>query len=146
MALATGFDDFYNHIFFSVGQDGVAFGDTNWSQVDFAKMSGEDVKKLKEWYRSTKEAGDRWSVQRMKKVTADVITFPLDDGKVTKGGTGGKVYFLTWTGPKNADMGLVIWKQAKGNAEFECGVQHFIDTLNVEALTANYVTQYPLKK
>jgi hypothetical protein len=146
--LATGFDDFPKHIFFSIGQKKVTYGDLNLGQIDVAKMSGTDVRALEEWYKSTAEAGDTWSVQRIGGRSFDVLTFPLDNGQVSKIGTGGRVYFLAWT-PKESherrgkDMGLVIWQQARGDAAFECGMRVFIESLDLNAFAAGYRDHYP---
>ena len=87
--------DLYQGLLFSATQDGVAFGDTNWNQVDFYKMAGADLTKLMAEYRKNQNPGDRWGKMRFRGgATADVLTWGLDDGQVTKGGTSGKTLFI----------------------------------------------------
>jgi hypothetical protein len=149
--MATGFDDFPKHIFFSVGQKNVTYSDLNGGQLDAVKMTGANVRSLENWYKSTAEAGDSWSIVRVGGRSVDVLTFPLDHGQVTKGGTGGRVYFFAWTPkealePRGKDMGLVVWKQAQGDTAFECGSDAFISSLDLSAFAAAFRDAYPSKR
>lgn len=110
----------------SIGQNDVAFGDMNWSQVDLY-FAGNDISaKL---VQAAKDANyGTWSVETISGIKADVVTYPLDDGKVTKGGSGGKMYFLSRPSIYGVQT-VVIRKQALGDEEFENGFKYFIDTL-----------------
>ena len=63
---------------------------------------------------------------------AKVNVFSLDEGGgVSKAGTGGKKYFLTFPDTYNRKT-LVIWKQARGDEELEAGFDHFIKAIKFQ--------------
>ncbi len=145
--------DLHQGLLFSAAQDGVAFGDTNWNQVDFYKMAGSDVTKLMAEYRKNQNPGDHWETLRLRGgATADVVTRGLDNGQVTKGGTGGKTLFLRWsTTQKDSqgitrtyDFGMLVQKQALGDAAFECGTERLLKTFDFGRIRNIYAPQYPV--
>ena len=108
-------------IYYSIGKNGVAYGDMNWTQSDLYFMKGSDVTKLVAEKKAKKEIGVLWSTETINGKTVDVERFPLDEnGQVTKGGTGGANYYFSWKEGKGFnqnpyDLGLIIAKQAKGD-------------------------------
>lgn len=157
--LATGWDDMYKNIFMSVGQDGVAFGDTNWNQIDFIKMSGSNVKKfvektkkaIEEANRKNLAGGGTWSTETVSGKKVDVLTYSSDNGEINKFASGGKVYFIQsrerYRSPDGAhtyDFGLIIIKQALGDAEFECGFSAIMQRMNIKKFMNKYYYNYPI--
>lgn len=160
-SLATNWEDVWQSVFLSVGQDGVAFGDTNWNQVDFMKMSGSDVRTLLEdTKKAVAEANDKgfagggtWSVERVAGRRVDVLTYATDAGEINKFASAGKMYFLaskeryrSVDGMHTYDVGLLIHKQALGDAEFECGFQSMLKSLKMRKLLNRYFYNYPVLK
>ncbi len=138
--------------FFSIAQNGVAFGDMNWNQIDFHKAAGSDVARLIRTMKANNEPGE-WSKETVGGVQADVFTGALDNGQITKGGSGGKMYFFSWQrrSDSNAaritrtyDVGLVIDKQALGDAEFECGFQHLLSNISFDDYLQRFTTEFPV--
>ncbi len=111
----------------SIGSDDVEFGDLNWYQIDLHYTINNITQSLVEEAKKT-NYGSTWSNTNISGINADVQTFPLDNGNVTKGGTGGKSYFLSLPDAYDVKT-LVITKQAQGDEEFENGFEHFIETL-----------------
>ncbi len=108
----------------AIGQTDVEFGDINWSQVDFLYIQ-DDV--VDEFTKEGKSAvPNAWSKEKVGGIVADVVTAGLDDGKVTKDGPGGKTYYVRLPGTLQT---LIIDKQALGDAEFESGFQHMMQTM-----------------
>jgi hypothetical protein len=114
----------------SISQDKVKFGDINWSQIDIFFTENNITEQLvQEEENLNKEANKgTWSKEKIGKIEADVITYPLDNNQATKEKTGGKKYFLTLENGLSAKT-MVISKQAKGNQEFEDGFEKFIKSL-----------------
>lgn len=113
----------------SVGQTDVAYGDLNWSQVDFLFAYQDIVDRL---VAPDEEVDTGWarSQETVGGVVADVFTFLLDeDGEVSKGGTGGKEYILRIPKEFDGEKTLMILKQAKGDEAFERGFEHLLQTL-----------------
>jgi hypothetical protein len=123
----------HQYIIFSFGKDNVAFGDTNWTQADFAIMNTGDMSRWVAFLKNSdvfNQSVQQWTQETIDGKTADVATFKTEpDGTVSKGGTGGKMYFIS-----NATngMGLVIAKQALGDEEFESGFKHYIETIHFD--------------
>ena len=111
----------------SIGKDDVSFGDINWTQVDLYYATDDISAKLVQAAKAKDVNDGTWSVETISGIKAEVVTYPLDDGKVTKLGTGGKMYFLSL--PSTYIRTVVMSKQALGDVEFENGFKHFIDTL-----------------
>jgi hypothetical protein len=142
----TSADMFYKGIFFSIAQEGVAFGDTNWNQVDIGKVTAAGVRSWVQDWKSEKDLGS-WTQIDIDGRKADVLTFPLGkNDEVTKATTGGKYYFLAWSDTtsdgKSVEMGLVIHKQAKGDLDFECGTDHFIETMDLDPFVKAYAGEF----
>lgn len=155
--LATSWDDMYKNIFMSVGQDGVAFGDTNWNQIDFIKMSGSNVKKfveitkkaIEEANKKNMAGGGTWSTETVSGKKVDVLTYNSDNGEINKFASGGKVYFIqsreryrSPNGSHTYDFGLIIIKQALGNAEFECGFSTMMQNFTIKKFVDKYWYDY----
>lgn len=126
---------------YSVGMNNVAFGDINWTQVDFFVAQGDIVDTLVE--KAEKEIDElekasnypeyaTWSTEKIDDVTAKVVTYGLDEGgQVTKGGTGGKHYYIKLPGTGEYDpKTLVIHKQSLGDDVFEAGFKHMVKTMS----------------
>lgn len=113
--------------FLSVGEEDVSYSDTNWTQVDFYFSNGnfkEDIDYALSYgaVLTKEQVGGRF---------ADVITWPLDDGEVTKGGTGGKEYYIPVEDPSGYYKAIVISKQSLGSPAFEEAFKHLIETLEI---------------
>jgi hypothetical protein len=128
-----------NKPFYSVAQRMVAYGDMNWSQLDFYYTSGRNVDRtvalLKRYPKSTGIV--RWTTDTVAGKPTVVAEYGLDNGEVTKGGSGGKVYFLTWPFTNEGHTyraGLIIVKQALGDVAFEQGVQRVLGSLSSDRL------------
>lgn len=115
----------------SVGSKDLMYGDTNWEQVDFfhkKEATADLVATAKRTF-----TGGTWSKETVGGISADVYTHPLDNGQVTKGGTGGKEYYISVPQPNLYFFTtLVITKQAKGDAAFEDGFKTMISTMAFE--------------
>lgn len=125
--------------FYSVAQRMVAYGDMNWSQLDFYYTSGRNVDRtvalLKKYPHTSGIV--RWTSDTVAGKHAVVAEYGLDHGEVTKEGSGGKFYFVTWPFAhegKQYRTGLIIHKQALGDKEFEQGVSHVLQSLSAERL------------
>ena len=121
------------------------YTDTSWEQVDFFVRNGaigNIVAKKKKSLVCTKEDialgnvylcgsdAPQWGKVLVGGITVDVLTYKTDtdeQGKesITKGGTGGKEYYI----PLSSEKTLVISKQAKGDAQYEKDFDHLIATL-----------------
>ncbi|MBI2117387.1 hypothetical protein HYT95_00655 [Candidatus Peregrinibacteria bacterium] len=118
----------------SVGQEDVEYGDTNWSQVDVYLVRNDIVDSLI----AKEKAFDpdiTSTIETIGGFQATVFTSPLDNGEVTKGGTGGKRYYIRLPEIKNGLRTLYIQKQAQGDADFEAGFEHLIQTLTLKTLS-----------
>ncbi len=128
----NSFDSLGDRPTYAVGQDSVAFGDTNWNQVDFYFVQNDIIDDLIKKAKAEDSDSQRWTKETIDGVTADVYTMPLDNGQVTKGGSGGKLYYirLPYTSAGSAKT-LFIRKQALGDEAFEAGVSHLIKDLKL---------------
>ena len=124
------------------------YTDTSWEQVDFFIRNsavGSAVAEKKNSLVCTKEDiaignvylcgsdAPQWGKASVGEKTADVLTYKTDTderGKeaITKGGTGGKEYYI----PLSSEKTLVISKQAKGDAQYEKDFDHLVATLKFE--------------
>ena len=131
-----------DYIQYSFAKDAVSYGDTNWTQVDIAFMEGDN---LRGWVTYLKADPNfnyylrEWKQEIIDGRTVDVAIFSTEpDETVSKGGTGGKIYFVPAKSDKEikgewfAQYGVVIHKQALGDEEFEMGFQHFMDTVDFD--------------
>lgn len=126
------------YIQYSFGSRNVAFGDTNWTQADFAMMNMNDMSRWVSFLKNSKEFHQyvqTWTQETIDGKIADVVTLKTEaDGTVSKAGTGGKMYFIHDIG-SNPDgaYGFIISKQALGDEEFENGFAHYMNTLDFES-------------
>lgn len=115
--------------------DYIWYTDTSWKQIDFhildsfssQKTLFNDVFVLK----NSQKNDLQWGAEVVDGINADVATFATDkdeNGKeyISKGGSGGKMYFVCLNQGK--DM-MVISKQAKGDDQFEEGFSNLIKSL-----------------
>lgn len=131
------------YIKYSFAQYDVAYGDTNWTQVDIAFMEGSDLKRWVEYLKSDSDFEQfvqEWKQETIDGRTVDVVVLSTEpDGTVSKGGTGGEIYFVPAKSDEEiegewfAHYGLIIQKQALGEAEFEEGFDHFMETVDFDA-------------
>lgn len=114
--------------FYSLAQDMVRYGDMNWSQVDYYFSSGRNVdrtvKALQKYY--------QWEMQdaTVGGVPAKMYQEPLDDGWVTKGGPGGRYYFLAWNFSHDGSSyraGAIIHIQSHVSDEFVTEATQLLD-------------------
>lgn len=124
------------------------YTDTSWQQIDFFVRDGAVENIVAEKKKSlvcTKEDialgnvylcgldAPQWGKVPVGGITVDVLTYKTDtdeQGKesITKGGTGGKEYYV----PLSSEKTLVISKQAKGDAQYEKDLDHLIATLKLK--------------
>ncbi len=136
--------DYLQHPFFSIAEDGVTYSNTNGNQLDAIKVSGADIDTRIQSLKTNNPNGT-WSQEIIDGRTADVFTFaPNDNGQ-----PGNTLYFLSWNVSTSAfnqshpyDLGLVFQKQP-GNASFNCGVQHFLTTIDLDAFAQKFLSDYP---
>jgi hypothetical protein len=124
------------------------YSDWNAFQVDFSVRKGaafdivNEIKK--ESAEICKENGEdfvgcgnnasKWSKSKIDDENVDIETYALDSDEKgneisTKGGTGGKAYYIEIP---NLNKTLVISKQAKGDAQFEKDFDNLIQTLKIK--------------
>lgn len=101
------------------------YNDTSWKQIDFYSIYDFDSKRtMFNEILALKTGGERkgeWCRDKIDGLMTDVVTFPTDHDEsgnevISKGGSGGKIYFVGLNDGK--DM-LIINKQAKGDGQFE---------------------------
>lgn len=112
--------------------DRIWYTDTSWKQIDFHIL--RDFSTLETHMNATYDSTDIpvWGRQMISGFKAEVVTFATEhdeNGKevISKGGTGGKMYFI----PINETDKLVIVKQVKGDENFERDFRYLIQTLKV---------------
>lgn len=118
--------------FYSVAKNIVSYGDMNWSQIDFYFTSGKNVDSTIALLKKRSPENLRWSTAKVGSKEAIVAEQGLDEGEVTKGGPGGKFYFVSWPFTYEGGSykaGLIIHKQALGSTEFENGTKHVLESL-----------------
>lgn len=116
----------------SVGQTDVAYGDTNWSQVDFYYSQDDIIDQLIKDNEGF-EPSDGETTEKVAGLPARVFTYSLDGGQVTKAGTGGKSYYIRLPQNPYGTKTLYIHKQALGDEEFEAGFQHLLQSMNIQS-------------
>lgn len=142
--------DLYNRDFFStasVSGDGyIWYTDWNAGQIDFHVVKDfkkSDMWAIKDFYNAKKKDRNMsWSIEKVNGLDADVIIVSAGKDKngkeqITKGETGGRIYFIKINGEK--DM-IVINKEAKGDAQFETDFENLLATFkltNEENVTLN---------
>lgn len=128
--------------------DHIWYTDTSWEQIDFrfqneiisnvvASVKKEQDDYCKKYGNDIVGCGNdapKWSVAVIDGKTVDVITYSTDKDEkgneiISKGGTGGKVFYVEIPNSKKT---LVITKQAKGDAQFENDFEYLIQTLKFE--------------
>lgn len=101
----------------------VSFGDTNWEQVDIYYSEAS----LSDWKQALERKASEWEgtfqKAELKNTSGWYVQWPLDNGQVTKAGTGGQTYVF----PNRRGDVTVINKQALGSEDFEKGFQFFLD-------------------
>lgn len=119
----------------------ISYTDTSWQQIDFYVL--KDFNGLKTYFNDVKNSRDSvavkenvWSAEKVDDFEAEVVTFPTDidengNEAITKGGTGGKIYFIKFNNGK--DM-FIVNKQSKGDEQFEKDFEYLIQTLKIKAL------------
>lgn len=109
---------------YSFGVNEVSYGDTSWDQVDIYIIQPGEGKKFVPSDHHDPNTGT-WSTEDINGYQAKVFTLNLDEGEVTKGGTGGKYYYFA---KDEGNDFIVIHKQALSGSEFEEGFKHFIES------------------
>jgi hypothetical protein len=110
----------------AIAKNDISFSDTSWNQVDFYAAESNITDNIKKQFNT----GGSWKKETINNYTADVFTFDLDNGQVTKGGTGGKIYLFHL--PKNYLKTFIIHKQALGDQTFEDDFKHLLTTSKFE--------------
>jgi hypothetical protein len=114
----------------AIGKTDITHGDLNWEQVNLYFASQDIIDDLIQESKNNKyNTNSTWTTEIIDGIKAEVNIYPLDEqGSVSKGGTGGKRYFLSLPDNYNIKT-LVIWKQTKGGSEFEAGFKHFLNNI-----------------
>lgn len=114
---------------FSFSDIRVSFSDWNGTQVDFFLMTEAARNKLLDNAKelAKEEAGIVITEEKIGGVSATIINWPLDNGEVTKAGSGGSSYVIK-LGYKDYAEYLLIEKQAKGDEMFEQAIIHYLKT------------------
>jgi hypothetical protein len=116
--------------------DWVSYGDWNVNQVDVYIMTEQaansyfdNAKRM-----AQNDPGMIIEEKRFDDVPVTVVTWPLDEGYVTKGGTGGSSYTFKTDAYSDKPSYIIIEKQARGDQFFEDSFAHFIETLDFKKL------------
>lgn len=120
------------HAYFSIASGDITFYDWNADQIDFYVLTSNARKEYIDFVATT-AADDSEVVVEQKTINganAHVVTWPLDNGQVTKVGAGGK-HILFSTGTSTDSVSILIDKQALGDKAFEDTFAHFIDSVDV---------------
>ncbi len=114
------------------GSDHIWYTDTSWKQIDFYIL--RDFSTLETYTNAVYKSNDIlvWGKQMVSGLEAEVVTFATEKDEygnegISKGGTGGKAYFISL----NETDKLVVIKQAKGDEAFERDFRYLIQTLKV---------------
>lgn len=123
---------------YSFSPNVISFEDISWDQVDFYFLEKEAIDEV---LNNAEEAEGKISSQIIGEKSVTVIQYPLDDGHVTKGGTGGTSYIVEipeydWQGSDIKNV--LIVKQAFGDEVFEAGVQHYLETVDFSSIFKQY--------
>ncbi len=124
--------------------DFIWYTDISWAQIDFqivdesaewvvAKVRKDDKKWCDENGADMAGCGDnmsKWAKAIIDGQNVDFETYATDKDEngnesITKGGSGGKMYYISIP---NSTKSLKIWKQAKGEPQFEKDFEHLIQT------------------
>lgn len=113
------------------------YTDSNGKQIDFYILHDFDrlYTQWNETYKLSNDSVDyKRSTESVNGIVAEVITFAMDKDDcgneiATKGGSGGKIYFIRFNDKK--DM-LIIRKQFKGDSQFEDNFTKLLKTLKIE--------------
>lgn len=143
----TYFSDFFPNASVAAG-DHIWYSDTSWKQIDFRlqnKDASDIVAEVKQEHNDyCKKYGygiigcgndaPKWSKAIIDGKNVDIITYSMDKDEkgneiISKGGTGGKVFFVEIPNLKKT---LVISKQAKGDNQFENDFEYLIQTFKFE--------------
>lgn len=123
------------YIAYSFAEDGVSYGDMNWTQVDIAFMEADDFMR---WLAHLKndayfnEFVAEWRQDTLDEREVDIAVFATEpDGTVSKGATGGTFYFVH---PSEGSFAVLLAKQSIGSEAFEQGVEHFLSTVDFDSV------------
>lgn len=121
---------------YSIAPEAIMFGDAAWSQIDFYYLAegvaDELIDRVSEW------EGTQISSTTLSGRPSLIIQYPLDNGEVTKAGTGGISYIIEI--PENQIIDethprhLLIAKQALGDQDFEDAFKHYLETADFSNL------------
>lgn len=129
--------------FLAVAKDVVKFGDLNGDQVEFfASTVPFDKWKAKLGDKVKKDPANSIHSATIGGKAAIYLQFPLDNGEVTKGGTGGRNYIIpvednsyiadNFLNAIDGTKTLIVFKQAQGSPEFEQGFEVLLKSINFQ--------------
>lgn len=122
----------HKNVVFSAATNDVVFYDLNADQIDFYWLSNKGGK---EFIAFVEEESKKYpEISSEKKIIngaqAFVVTWPLDNGEVTKAGTGGKSVLIS-TGDTDDSQYILVEKQALGDQVFEDVFSHYLDSIDI---------------
>lgn len=124
--------------------DVISYSDTSWEQIDFKIIGKKELDDYMSGLTNSEQISANGSDKKIGKIKVEKITidglvatmatFPTDideNGKeeITKSGSGGKYIFIRIG---NTEKYLFIFKQSKGEEQYEKDFQHLIQTLKIE--------------
>ncbi len=116
---------------FSFAENHVTVSDWNALQVDFYILTKEAadafIVEAKEF--ETTDAGIEIKDDLIGGAAATTIKWPLDNGEITKAGSGGSDYLIKLVYQDSGEY-LLMRKQAQGDEEFENAFSNFLDTVD----------------
>jgi len=132
-------DSLQKHAYFSAASDSVVFYDWNANQIDVYILTNKASKEYVEYVASMSQNDPEIVVEQkiINGANAYVVTWPLDNGEVTKIGSGGKS--ILWaTGTSTDSVSVLVNKQALGDKSFEDAFSHFVNSIDVSKWNGSY--------
>jgi len=126
----------FTNLRYSIAPYAIEFGDGAWSQIDFYYLaegvSDEIINDASQW------EGTQISSSTLGGRSSLVIQYPIDNGEVTKAGTGGTDYIIEISVEDQSrypgqPTHLLIRKWARGDEMFEKDFQHYLETTDLSS-------------
>lgn len=118
----------------SIAANKITFGDWNSEQIDIYYLDTAGKGAYLENARDPEQIDVTIAEKFFDEVPVTVITWPLDNGEVTKGGTGGSSYLFQTSEWNGEPFYVLISKQAFGDPTFEQAFAHYLDTIDFKKL------------
>ena len=127
----------YMNVVHSIAADEIVFGDWNAEQIDILYLNEQGKNAFVANARDPQQSEVTISEKSFDGVPVTIIMWPLDNGQVTKGGTGGSSYLFQASETGGNPLFILIDKQALGDPAFEQAFAHYLDTVDFKKLQAD---------